>query len=264
MQETKLETVIVSKADRVATITLNRPDKSNAFSRELVRDIGAAVRQVAGDSEVNAVIITGAGRSFSAGGDVERNVSKLPQMSPAEFDAFYQELEDMFFGIAEMEKPVIAAVNGPAIAGGMELALTCDIRIASEAAKFGVMFVRMSLAPEVCFHYLPRLVGLGMAKFMSLTGDLIDARQAKEMGLVEMVVPPDNVMPAALELAARLSKGPKAVGLIKRAYNETVNMDFRSSMIHAKRLMYGLVHTEDFAEAVKAYFEKRPAVFKNR
>jgi len=264
MQEKKSEMVIVSKKDRYAVITLNRPEKANALSPELMKELSEALQDVAVDENVGAVILTGAGRSFSAGGDFKMDIEVLGEMSTSEFDDFFKQVNEMHVGIIDMEKPVIAAVNGYAIAGGMELALACDIRIAAEDAHFGALFVRMGLCPEIGLYLLPRLVGLGKAKLISFTGDLLSAREAEQMGLVDIVVPPDRLMSTAEELAGRLGNGPRAIGLIKKAINECLTMDIRSAMSYARRLTYQLAHTEDHQEAVTAYLEKRAPVFKGR
>jgi len=258
------ETVLLDSRDGVATITLNRPDKANAFTRQLVSELGEVMQKVAAANDVRAVILTGSGKTFSAGGDMDGNVNTLGQMSPTEFNAFFKRLEVLFLTMTEMEKPIICALNGHAMAGGLELALASDIRIASEKAKFGVLFVLVSLAPEVCLHILPRLVGMGKAKLLSMTGEIIDAHEAYQIGLVDRVVAADELMANAVEMAVKLANGPVAVGRIKQAYNETAALDFRATMAYAGRLMYQLVHTEDYQEGLDAYSEKRPPRFSGK
>jgi len=219
---------------------------------------------VAGDDTIRAMILTGAGRSFSAGGDAKKDIDPLRQKSPIEFNAYFSHVPTLYRGLMDIEKPVIAAINGYAVGAGMDLTLACDIRIAAEDAKMGEFFVRMGLCPEAAPYLLPRLVGLGRAKVISLLGDLVNAREAEQMGLVDKVVPPDKLMSSAEELAKRLANGPKAIGIIKKAINESLKMDFSSSMDYVTRLMYQLVHTDDHKEAVTAYLEKRPPVFKGK
>jgi len=166
--------------------------------------------------------------------------------------------------ITDMEKPVIAAINGYAIGAGLDLALTCDIRIAAEDAQIGEFFVKMGLIPEAAIYFMPRLIGLGKAKLLCFTGDLIGAREAEQIGLVDKVVPSERLMLSAEELAKRLADGPKAIGIIKRGLNESLKMTFESTIDYIGRLQYQLVHTEDHAEAVNSWIEKRPPLFKGK
>jgi len=260
----KLKNLIISREERVAVVTLNRPGKTNALSPEMTEEITRAFHEIAADDSVGAAVLTGAGKSFSAGGDLKMDIESLSQMSPKEFDDFFQLVDDMLMSIMEMEKPVIAAINGYAIAGGMELAMACDIRFAAEDAQLGALFVRMGLAPELGIYLLPRLVGLGMAKLIAFTGDFIAADEAHRLGLVERIVPPDKLIESACKLANRLGNGPRAIGLIKRAMNDTQNMDLHSSLTYARRLTYQLAHTEDHQEAITAFLEQRKPDFKGR
>lgn len=256
--------VITTKKGGVATITLSRPEKLNALSPELIDAIIEALHGVAGDKAARAVIITGAGTSFSAGGDVVKDIVPLRDKSPSEFNAYVDQAVIMYKAIHEMEKPVIAAINGYAVGAGLELALSCDIRIAADDAKMGEFFVRMGLMPEMSIYVLPRLIGLGKAKLMSFTGDAVTAQEAERMGLVDMVVPANEMMSAAQQLAGRLADGPAAIGMIKKALNESLGMTLEMSLHYAMRMQYHLVHTEDHKEAVAAWLEKRPPVFKGK
>lgn len=261
-EEKKFATVIVQRRDGIAIITLKRPEKLNAFSPELTHDFAEALGEVGDDRTVRAVIVTGAGKSFSAGGDIKTDLGPLRRMSLPEFNNYFYEGLLMYKSIVVMEKPVIAAINGYAVGLGMEVCLCCDIRIAAEDAKLGELFVRMGLIPEIGIFLLPRLIGPGRAKLVSFTGDLIGAREAEQMGLVDKVVPPDNLISSAEELARRLAQGPKSIGLIKKAMNESLNMTLDSSLSYMMDLFYQAVHTEDHEEAVKAWLEKRSPVFK--
>jgi len=263
-QEKKLEAVIITRKDGVATITMNRPEKLNALNPSLMRDMVEAVDDVAGDETVRAVIITGAGRSFSAGGDAKEDIEPLPRMSPTEFNTYFGHAIRMYKALIDMEKPVIAAINGYAVGAGMDLILCCDIRIAAEDAQMGLFFVRMGLTPEASPYLLPRLVGLGRAKVISLLGDTVNARDAEQMGLVDKVVPPDKLILSAEELATRLANGPKAIAFIKKAINASLTMSFQESVDYTALLQYQLVHTQDAQEAVKAFLEKRKPVFKGK
>ena len=256
--------VLVEKNGSVGLVTMNRPDKSNAMSPELMREMAEALKDMAADQAIRAVVITGAGKSFSAGGDIKRDIEPLGKMSTAEFEEFFDIVDAMYLTVVDMEKPVIAAINGYAVAGGLELALCCDIRIAAEDAQMGAIFIRMGLCPEVGLYLLPRLVGTGMAKLMAMTGRMVKAPEALQMGLVDVLVPPDRLLAEATQLATRLARGPRAISLIKKAINDSLTMDLRTFMTYSKRLTYELAHTEDHREALAAFLEKREPVFKGR
>ena len=264
MTADKWQNLQMESQGRLATVTLNRPEKTNALSPEMMLEITDAFRSIAADDGIGAVLLTGAGKSFCAGGDIKMDIEVMGKMTAKEFDDFFQSVDDMLMGIINLEKPVVAAVNGYAIAGGMELALACDIRIAAADAQFGALFVRMGLAPELGLYLLPRLVGLGMAKMIALTGDFVVAEEALRLGLVERVVPSDELIENATRMATRLARGPRAMGIIKRAMNESLGMDLRATMTYSRRLTYQLAHTEDHQEAVAAFLEKRKPDFKGR
>lgn len=264
-QERSFATVVITREDNFAIVTLNRPDKLNALSPELLEDLIGALREIASDATIRAVIITGAGRAFSAGGDVEKDITPLREKSPSEFDAYVGQALVLYKLIIDMEKPVIAAINGHAVGAGLDLALSCDIRIAAQNAQLGELFVRMGLTPESGIYLLPRLIGTGKAKLLSFTGDLVNAERAEQMGLVEQVVSPDELMSHAKELARRLANGPtKTIAIIKKAIDESLKMTFESSMDYVARLQYQLVHTEDHKEATVAWLAKRAPVFRGK
>jgi len=256
------QNVILVIDDGIATITLNRPDKSNAMSPELMDDLANILQAVARDNNVRAVVITGTGRSFSAGGDIKKDIEPLGTMTPQQFDDFFHMVDTMYLSVLDMEKPVIAAINGYAVAGGLELALCCDIRIAADDAHLGAIFVRMGLCPEVGLYLMPRLIGLGRSKLLAMTGNIIDAKEAERIGLVDMVVPADSLLTSALSLASKLAHGPRAIGLIKKAINDAMTMELRAFMTYSKRLTYELAHTADHKEALEAFLMKRPPNFR--
>ena len=261
--EQRWANVTVECDGSLAVVTLNRPDKLNAMSPDLMVDTREAFVSLAADSAIRAVVLTGAGRAFSAGGDVETDVRPLQDMSPGEFDAYMDDIAAVLFcSIWELDKPVIAAINGIAVGGGLELALCCDIRIAAEDAKLGQFYVRMGMVPQVGPYLLPKLVGMGRAKLLSYTGDLVDAREAERIGLVDLVVAPGEMLDAARDLGRRLAQGPRAISLIKQAINESVHMDFRLALDYAKRLAYQAAQTHDHAEAVAAFLEQREPAFR--
>ncbi len=249
----------------VATITLNRPSVMNALTSAMMVRLLGCLEQTGSDPDVRAVILTGAGRAFSAGGDVglDRNPEqKTPWL--------YEELVNIFtrpvLALVELAKPVIAAVNGYAVGGGWDLALSCDIRIAGESARFRDSYVQMGALPELGGSYwLPRLAGLGRAKMISFTGDVITASQAQSYGLVEEVVPDEQLLPTVRALATRLAQGPtKAIALTKQVMNAGLDRDLRGALEHAKSLTPWLLQSADHHEAAAAFFDKRPPRFTGR
>jgi len=259
------ETLKVKKEGGVAVITLSRPDKLNALNPKMGEELVEVLDEISKDDTVRAVVITGEGRAFCAGGDVREDIAPLSELSPFEFTEYFERMMDAYKKIVKMDKPVIAAVNGYAVGAGLDLMMSCDIRIASEEAKLGQFFVRMGLTPEVGVWLMPRLIGLGRAKLLSFTGDLIDAREAERIGLVEKVVPADKLMEEAMSLARRLAEGPtKAIGVIKRAMHTALWTDVDTALAFVTRMQYQLVHTEDHKEAVRAFIEGRKPEFKGR
>lgn len=267
MKTTKaFETILLFKEASIATITLNRPAALNAISPQLMAELYQAVDDVAKDESIRAVVITGAGRAFCAGGDVSLDVVEVGKMTPFEYRNYIERLVKAIKSIVEIEKPVIAAVNGVAVGGGFDLAMACDIRIASENARFGEAYVRMGLVPELGgIYFLPRLVGLGWAKLLTFTGDLIDARQAEQIGLVEKVVPAVDFEASVKSLAEKLASGPtRTIGMAKIAINKSFHMDLETSLDYAQGLAFMLLQTEDYKEGYKAFLEKRAPVYKGR
>ena len=267
MKPTKsFETVLVSKEASIATITLNRPEVLNSMSPKLMEDLDQAIVDVARDENIRAVVLTGAGRAFCAGGDMATDVTKIAKMAPFEYREFCKDYARTMKNLAEMEKPVIAAVNGAAVGGGCDLAMACDIRIASENAKFGLVYVKVGLVPELgSMYFLPRLVGLGWAKLLCFTGDIIDARQAEQIGLVEKVVPAVDFEKSVKDMAEKLAQGPtKTINMIKVAFNKSLHMDLDTAMDYSWGLAYMSIRTEDHEEGYKAFLEKRKPVYKGR
>lgn len=267
MKTTKaFEAILLSKEASIATITLNRPEVLNAMSPQLMAELYQAVDDVARDENIRAVVLTGAGRAFCAGGDMATDVTKIAKMAPFEYREFCKDYARTMKNLAEIEKPVIAAVNGAAVGGGCDLAMACDIRIASENAKFGLVYVKVGLVPELgSMYFLPRLVGLGWAKLLCFTGDIIDARQAEQIGLVEKVVPAVDFEKSVKDMAEKLAYGPtKTINMIKVAFNKSLHMDLDTAMDYSWGLAYMSIRTEDHEEGYKAFLEKRAPVYKGR
>lgn len=258
----QFETIRLTKHNAgFATLLLNRPKALNAMDPALIRDISRACTTLEKDPQIRALIVTGAGRAFCAGGDIHEDVNPLRSKSVAEFHRYIDDAMVMYRQLIDLNMPVIAAINGIAVGGGFDIALCCDMRIAGESAKLGEFFVRMGLAPEVGSYLLPRLVGDGWAKRLAMTGDLIDAQQALRIGLVEEVVEDQQLIAHAEQLAARLAGGPSAISAIKKAINVSYEVTLDAAAEHTLRLQYQLAHTEDHKEAVTAWLEKRTPVY---
>ena len=258
-----METKYVTSETRgtVAVITVNRPDKLNALNAETITELHAVFEQVANDDAVRAVVLTGSGeKSFVAGADI----GELAKMSPLSGIRVSRQGQDAFRFLETMRKPVIAAVNGFALGGGLELALACHFRIASENAKFGLPEVKLGIIPGYGGTIrLPRVVGRGRALELMLTGDMIDAQEAYRIGLVNHVYPQAELIGAAEQLANKIAgNGPVAVALAI----EAVDNGYHSSTEDALRLesnLFGLLaSTEDMREGMGAFLEKRKANFK--
>jgi len=252
----------VTLKENIATVTLNRPDKMNALNPEIFHGLTESFAYLASEPAVRAVIMTGAGEHFSAGGDVEKDINPLRSKGVSEFKAYFEPLAALYEGIFNFGKPTIAAINGYALGAGMELALMCDIRIAAENLQMGEFFVRMGLVPETGMCMLPKLVGLGMAKLICMTGDVIDAKEALRIGLVEKVVPLNELIPAAEKLASKLAKSPASVSIMKRAINDFAAMPLAATSQATIGYQFEATRTSDHAEAVTAFLEKRKPVFK--
>lgn len=253
------EDLILEKKDGVATVTLNAPDKMNALTSGMRESLMSLSGELAGDDDVRCVIVTGAGRGFCAGADLATpkggdtppsRRQRLESVGPSHGS-------ETFF---KMDKPVIAAVNGACVGAGFSLALSMDIRIASENARFGAVFVRRGFVPDCgASHWLPQAVGMSKAFELMYTGDIIDAVEAERIGLVSRVVPADDLMDAANDLAARIAAQPPiSVELSKRMLYRGV-LDSVSRQIELEtRGQQVCGGSEDNREAIAAFLEKRP------
>ena len=253
--------------DRVATLTLNRPDRLNALNDLLREDLLDAVTQAAADPDVGALVITGAGRGFCSGGDVksmgERNQSGA---KPAPTERFAPPRDRIVLALRDCPKPVIAAINGVAAGAGVGLALACDMRIASAAAKFSISFARRGLTPDWGVSWtLPRVVGTAKACELIFTGDAVDAAQALAIGLLNAVVPADELAEAAHQLARKVADAaPVAIRLSKRAVYHNADVDLRAGLEFESFTQNICRETEDHREGVNAFLEKRAPVFRGR
>jgi len=263
-REVDYETLAVERDGATAVVTLNRPKVLNALNGQMVAELRNALAQLDNDAGVGAVVLTGAGeRAFAAGADIGE-LNQLPGATDGVRLA--RRGQALTLEIERMRTPVIAAVNGFALGGGCELALACDIRIASESAKFGQPEVNLGLMPGYGgTQRTARLSGRGMAMYLCLSGETIDAREAHRCGLVEKVVPAGELMAEAKRIAGVIaSKGPLAVAATKRAIDEGLGLTSQAAL-NIESLHFGtLIDTEDFKEGTKAFLEKRPAKFTGR
>jgi enoyl-CoA hydratase len=249
-------------ADRIATITVNRPDKLNALNDAVMTELGRAIDEAMARSEVGGVLLTGAGRAFVAGADIAEMVDEdaLAMKARAERG------QRTFRRFETATKPTIAAVNGFALGGGCELAMACHIRIASESAKFGQPEVKLGIVPGYGgTQRLPRLVGKGRALQLLLTGEMIDATEAYRIGLVNRVVPPDELMSVSRTmLGAIIAQGPLAVAHCIEAVDRGLDMPLDDA-IALEASYFGLLSASaDRTEGMRAFLEKRPPAFAGR
>jgi enoyl-CoA hydratase len=255
------ENLTVEIEDRIATVTINRPDKLNALNRATLDDLGAAFAELKDTAEVGVVILTGAGdKAFVAGADIQ----EMAEMSPAEAQAYSLRGQAVFSSLEQLGKPVIAAINGFALGGGMELAMACSLRVASDAAQLGQPEVTLGLIPGFAgTQRLPRLVGKGRALELLLTGDRIPASAAHDMGLVNRVVAGDQLMAEARKLAGRiLARGPLAVGYCLEAVQRGLDGPYHEGERYEAALFGLIFSSQDMREGTAAFLEKRKPQFK--
>jgi enoyl-CoA hydratase/carnithine racemase len=255
--------VLAEHHDGVTTLTLNRPEALNALTVEATAALADRLEAAAGDPRVRAVVITGAGTAFSAGGDIGF-LQSLPGMPASRIrDVVYGTFQRTTRAIRAMDKPVVAAVNGAAVGAGCEIAVACDLRIASERARFGEVWVNIGCVPALGGMFLlPRIVGLAKAAELVLTGEVIDAKEALRIGLVNKVVMPPDLGQAAHELAARLARGPaRALAAAKAALNRGLHSSFPDELNATLDQQIMCFGTQDFAEGVRALAERRPPRF---
>ena len=246
----------------LAIVTIDRPEALNALNNALLQELKDMFTELRDDEEVRAIILTGAGKAFVAGADIAAMNAMTP-IEGREMMILGHSLMDL---IEDMEKPVIAAVNGFALGGGCELSMACDIRIASEKAKFGQPETGLGIIPGFGgTQRLPRLVGKSMAKYLLFTSDVIDAERAEQIGLVEKVVPVGALMEEAEKVARRImANGPIAVGLVKKAVNKGYDLPLREATSLEIELEAVAFSTEDKTEGMTAFQEKRDKHFQNK
>ncbi|ETX07637.1 enoyl-CoA hydratase/isomerase family protein [Candidatus Entotheonella palauensis] len=261
--------VLYTKTGNVTTLTLNRPDKLNAMNEALMGELERYLIDIESDPEVRAVILTGAGRGFCSGGDQTRDRTNEGQEKCFDGDLGGDVIERLNRCILRMQnlpKPIIGCINGVAVGAGCNLALATDLRIASDAAKFGEVFSRIGLVPDGGgTYFLPRLVGTAKALELIMLGDMIEAEEAHRIGLVNRVVPADQLQAETQQLAERLGNGPTlAHGLAKTGVYQSMNMSLEDVLNMEARNQAVASRSEDRAEGAAAFREKRPPRFIGR
>jgi len=254
--------IIYGKEGHIATVTLNRPERMNAFTTTMIDSIIRAFQDAADDDEIRVIVVTGAGRAFSAGLDLKE---------PPDFRAHLSggaavQVPPLAAVAISMDKPIIASLNGPAIGWGLELAMLCDIRVAVDNARIGDRHINYCvIADHGGLFLLPRLVGWAKACELAFTGQFIDGKEAERIGLVNKAVPQEQLNTTVLELAKSIaSQPPLALQLTKRAMRDGLATDLKASQDYAFALLGQLVRSNDFGEAMSALREKREPQFKGR
>jgi 2-(1,2-epoxy-1,2-dihydrophenyl)acetyl-CoA isomerase len=262
---TAADELLYDVKDRVATLTLNRPDKMNAFTGPMIERWAWALTEAQRDPDVNVVVVTGAGTAFCAGGDVARMGQGEP--TPLEHkNMLWEHIHRVPKALEVMDKPVIAMVNGVAVGAGMGMAVMCDLRIASDAARFSTGYVRVGLVPgDGDTYFLPRLVGTARALELLWTADFIEAAEALRLGIVNRVVPADRLAKDTYALARKIAEGPQIpIRMIKRLVYQSLRLDLRTHLDLVSSHMAVVRETEDHKEGVQAFKDKRPPKFKGR
>jgi 2-(1,2-epoxy-1,2-dihydrophenyl)acetyl-CoA isomerase len=254
--------ILFTKEKGIAKITLNRPQVYNALNLTIRPEILHALEDVRTDEDVKVLVITGAGKAFCSGGDIKTMEGQTPVGGRERLKNLHRITEAIF----NLEKPVITAVNGIAMGGGFSLALLGDIIVASEKARFSCSFVNIAVVPDTgMMWYLPRLIGLHKANELMFTGRVIDASEAMEMGLLNKVVPAEELEKSVQQIAERLTKGPiKAIGMMKTLTHKALWTDYSSFLEYEAQAQAICFMTEDMKEGFKSFLEKRAPQFKGR
>lgn len=256
--------LLFEKEGEVGIVTLNRPDKMNAFSIDMIKGLLDYFSKAELDDSIRAIILTGSGKGFCTGADLGGGAAIRDDfMTPVGMRLSAFTYEKLFFSMMTIEKPIITAVNGTAAGAGLNIALAGDLIIAAAGTKFIQVFVRRGLYPDAggCF-ILPRLVGLAKAKELMFFGDDLYAKDALKIGLINKVVPKDKLMEEAMAMAKRLASGPtRAIGMMKKLLNRSFELDIQSVLEFEAAFQGILVSTDDVREGISSFLEKRPPKF---
>jgi enoyl-CoA hydratase/carnithine racemase len=258
--------IIFSTDGPIATIKLNRPEKLNAFGGPMREEILEVLDVVAADDRIRVLVVTGEGRGFSAGGDIDYLKQLRETKDEQGFRVVLATGQKITRTMRSLWKPVIAAVNGPCAGAGFSFALGCDMRIASEVASFGASFALIGLHPDWGGSwFLPRLVGSAKACELVFTGTMISAQEAEKIGLVNRVVPHDQLMPTVMALANKMAKNaPQVLRLAKESIYRSLSSDLETAFARESEVQRECFYSEDFLEGLTAFTEKRKAQFKGR
>lgn len=261
----KYTTLLVERKEKIGTITFNRPEKLNALNEQCFNEFIEALSDIDRDSEIGIVVITGAGRAFSAGLDLDE-ARGGPSESGVQVVPIQGSVAWIPHIMRNMKKPIIASINGPAVGAGFTIALACDIRIASEEAQMGAPFVRVGLIPELgSTYYLPRLIGVAKACELFFTGKIIGAQEAREIGLVNEVVAKDELEAATYKMATEIAQAaPIPLQLAKKAVYQGLDSDLVTQIQFEQLGQSTCFKSEDFREGIKAFLEKRRPLFKGK
>lgn len=256
--------ILFAASDHIATITLNRPETMNAFSPEMLGELEDAVERIAADPDIRVAILTGTGRAFSSGGNVKTMREAAGAGGGDKSRQRLGVIHETALAFQRLNKPTIAAINGIAVGGGLDMSLWCDFRIASDKARLREVYTKIGLAPGGGgVYFLPRIVGVQKALELILTADWIDAHEAERIGLVLKTVPHDDLMNAARDLARRLAaSGPVSVPLAKRAVYRGLSQTLEENFEYMSMVIARLRQTEDHAEGLAAVREKREPKFR--
>jgi enoyl-CoA hydratase/carnithine racemase len=254
-------------ADGVVLLTLNRPESGNGVVPQLARDFGFALQQIEENNAYRVLILTGAGKHFCAGADLGAFKAYLEEELPETEEPFNARLLfPITQKLANCRLPVIAAINGGATAGGLDMALACDLRLASSRAKLGETYIKLGLNPgNGGTYFLPRLIGSGLAAELALTGDIVDAARALQIGLVNRVMEPEALIPEAVALAARIASYPRlALEATKQQLRQSWHMDLLTSMNNSFWGVAAMTQTRDLKEGINAALERRAPVYNQK
>lgn len=252
--------------DGVATITLNRPERLNAFTSAMIDAWVDALEDARSNEAVQVVVVTGAGRAFCSGGDVGGMAERPSDIRGLDHKQWLERVHRVPLALSTLDKPVIAAMNGVAVGAGLDMALMCDLRFAAAGTRFSEGYVKVGLIPgDGGTYFLPRLVGTARALELLWTGDFLTAEDAERIGLVNRVVPAEELLPVTYELAARLASGPSvAIRMIKRLVYQGQTMDLRAHLDLVSSHMSIIRQTADHREGARAFVEKRAPRFVGR
>ena len=261
----ELTRIVWDEREGVGLITLNRPDRLNAIDLRTIVELDHAVERAGNNPAVRCLLLTGAGRAFSAGADVKEWADPTAERDEGA-DGWAPRMHRLMARLYHLPKPVVAAVNGVAVGAGCDLALVADLRVASTAARFGEVYVRVGFCPDAGGSFLlPRLIGPTRAAELIFTGRIIDAAEADRLGLLNALVEPEQLLPTALELATRLAVGPTvAIGLAKENLHQNALVGFEEALRNERRAGGICGATEDHREGLRATIEKRQPAFQGR